>query len=309
MAKFLADTIKELTRLHLEENNGLLFGQAISAVGWVNNTVPDCKGIVEFPMADVGNMGIACGAAIAGRRPIIVIRFQDFMWLNSSPLVNYAAKSKEIFGTPTPILVRALAMENAGCTHSGVLHSLFMHMPGFRICSPMTSGEYEEIWDDFMAHDDPMYVSEHRSSFKNDREFANTDHEADVTLVGISAARFNLEGARDILAGQGITCNTAHIVWLKPWDLDAALAALDNSRMAVVVDAGYETCGAAQAAAYELTWRTGKPVKAVGLYDRSVGVTPARRNETPSSERIAEAVQKAWEEKKTGTQPPLVATG
>lgn len=80
MAKIVAETIKEITREHLEQNNGLLFGQAIKAVGWVNDTVPDCKNIVEFPMSDVSNMGIACGAAIGGRRPIIVIRFQDFMW-------------------------------------------------------------------------------------------------------------------------------------------------------------------------------------------------------------------------------------
>ena len=129
MAKTVAETIKEITRKHLNDNNGLLFGQAIAAVGWVNNTVPNCNNIVEFPMSDVSNMGIACGAAIAGRRPIIVIRFQDFLWLNSSTLVNYAAKSKDILGTPTPIFVRALAQKNAGCVHSGILHSVFMQMP------------------------------------------------------------------------------------------------------------------------------------------------------------------------------------
>jgi len=154
MAKTVAETIKEITRKHLNDNDGLLFGQAIKAVGWVNNTVPDSENIVEFPMSDVSNMGIACGAAIAGKRPIIVIRFQDFMWLNSSTLVNYAAKSKDIMGTSTPIFVRVLALENAGCVHSGVLHSIFMHMPGFRICSPMTPMEYQQAWDDFMAHDD-----------------------------------------------------------------------------------------------------------------------------------------------------------
>jgi acetoin:2,6-dichlorophenolindophenol oxidoreductase subunit beta len=290
MARTVADTIKEITRYHLEENNGLLFGQAISAVGWVNHTVPDCQGIVEFPMADVSNMGIACGAAISGIRPIIVIRFQDFMWLNGSTLVNYAAKTKEIFGTTTPIFVRALAMENAGCTHSGVLHSLFMHMPGFRICSPMTPREYEEIWDDFLAHDDPMYVSEHRRSFQNTEEMPNSCHKADVTLIGISAARFNIAAAVALLADEGITCNVAHCYWLKPFKKEAMLQALDQSRMGLVVDAGFETCGAAQSLAYELMWETGKPVKALGLFDRSVGVNAASQNQTPSAERIAETV-------------------
>lgn len=297
MARTVAETIKEITRRHLEENNGLLFGQCIRAVGWVNNSVPDCKNIVEFPTSDVGNMGVACGAAVAGVRPIIVIRFQDFMWLNSSALVNYAAKSREIFGTATPIFVRALAMANAGCTHSGVLHGVFMHMPGLRIASPMTPLEYEETWDDFMCHDDPMFVSEHRSSFLHTEEYVNTAHPADITLIGISAARFNLAEAVDILAEQGITCNVAHCLWLKPFKADHILQALAQSRMGLVVDAGFEICGAAQSLAYTLMWQTNKPVKALGLEDRSSGVSPASRNLTPSAEAIAATVLQALREK------------
>ena len=290
MAPSVAHTIKSLTREHLEQRGGLLFGQAVTAVGWVNNTVPDCPGIVEFPMSDVSNMGIACGAALAGVRPIIVVRFQDFMWLNGSPLVNYAAKAREIFNQPVPVFVRALAQEHAGCTHSGVLHGLFMHMPGIRICCPMTSGEYREIWADFLAHDDPVYVSEHRTSFAFEGEFETTDHPADVTLVGISAARFNLAGAVERLAGRGVTCNVAHVHRLKPLRIDHAIRALDRSRLGLVVDAGYTTCGASQSVAYQLMLACGKPVHALGLEDRSVGVGPAHRNPTPSAERIAQTV-------------------
>jgi len=290
MARTVAATIKEITRRHLDDHQSLLFGQAISAVGWVNDTVPDCKNIVEFPMADVANMGLAVGAAISGVRPMVVIRFQDFMWLNSSPLVNYAAKARDIFGLSVPIFVRALAQEHAGCTHSGVLHSLFMHMPGFRICSPMTPQEYETIWEDFMTHDDPMYVSEHRSSFANTQEFENSDHPADVTLIGISAARFHLEEAAAHLADHGVTCNMAHVLWLKPFQNDHLVRALANSRMGLVVDAGFETCGAAQAVAYDLMWRTGRPVKALGLEDRSVGVNSVGRNSTPDAGRIINTV-------------------
>jgi len=300
MARTLAETIKAITRTHLEETNGMLFGQAIKAVGWVNNTVPDSRGIVELPMSDVSNMGIACGAALGGRRPIIVIRFQDFMWLNSSPLVNYAAKAKDIFNLSVPVFVRALAQENAGCTHSGVLHSVFMHMPGFRIAAPMAPREYEAVWESFMAHDDPMYVSEHRSSFSNAQEFKNADEPADVTLIGISAARFNLAGAAALLAEQGIRCNQAHAVWLKPLVDEHLLRSLSRSRLGLVVDAGFETCGAAQSIAYHLAWKTGKPVKALGLEDRSVGMSPASRNGTPSAERIAACVQAALLEKKDG---------
>ncbi len=291
MAKTVAETIKEIIRKHLEKNNGLLFGQAITAVGWVNNTVPNCKNIIEFPMADVSNMGIACGAAISGRRPIIIIRFQDFMWLNSSTLINYAAKSKDIFGTPTPIFVRALAQKNAGCVHSAVLHSIFMHMPGFRVCSPMTPKEYKEVWNDFMNNDDPMYVSEHRSSFNNSREFRNSYKKADVTLIPISITRFNVDKTIEILAKENITCNVAHVVWLKPFKKDNILKALSNSKCGVVVDADFEISGASQSIAYSLMYETGAPVKALGLYDRSVGVTPETENPAPDAHSIAEKVR------------------
>ena len=291
MAKTVAETIKEITRKHLNDNNGLLFGQAITAVGWVNNTVPNCKNIVEFPMSDVSNMGIACGAAIAGRRPIIVIRFQDFLWLNSSTLVNYAAKSKDILGTGTPIFVRALAQEHAGCVHSGILHSVFMHMPGFRICSPMTPREYQEAWDDFMAHDDPMIVSEHRASFGSTREFSNSDNKADITLMPISSARFNVEEAAGQLNSEGIKCNVAHIMWLKPLKKEHLLRSLANSRTGLVIDVTFETCGAARSISYELMLETGKPVKALGLENRSVGVSYEFRNPTPSAEKIVAAAK------------------
>ena len=141
----VAETIREISRKHLEENNGILLGECISAVGWVNNTVPNCKGIVELPMTDVAGAGIAVGAAMVGRRPIFVIRFQDFLSLNGSPLINYAAKSKDLHGRSTPIFIRALASEGLGPVHSGVLHSVFMHFPGFRVVSPMTPREYDEV--------------------------------------------------------------------------------------------------------------------------------------------------------------------
>ena len=44
-------------------------------------------------MSDVSGPGVAVGAAIMGRRPILVLRFQSFLWLAASPIVNYAAKA------------------------------------------------------------------------------------------------------------------------------------------------------------------------------------------------------------------------
>jgi pyruvate/2-oxoglutarate/acetoin dehydrogenase E1 component len=293
MGLTVADTIREISRRHLEENNGLLLGQAITAVGWINNTVPDCRGIIELPMTDVAGAGIAVGTAMVGRRPIFVVRFQDFLILNGSPLIFYAAKSKELHGRSTPIFVRAIATDGIGPVHSGVLHSVFMHFPGFRICSPMTPGEYRAIWDDFMAHDDPMIVSEHRSSFANTRELSDLVYDdAAVTLYPISATRFAAEEAAAQLLSEGIKCNVLHILWLKPFAADRRLVEpLLSSRRGIVIDAGHEIAGASRSIAYELTQATGIPVSALGLEDKTKCLCPPLKNETPTAERIAEAVR------------------
>jgi len=289
----VGDTIREITRQHLTCNNGIVLGESLAAVGRVNNTVPDCQGIVELPMTDVAGAGIAVGTALVGRRPILIIRFQDFLILNGSPLIFYAAKVKELHQRSAPIFVRAIASDGIGPVHSGVLHSIFMHFPGFRVCSPMTPGEYRAIWDDFMAHDDPMIVSEHRSSYSNSQEMEDivlTD--AKITLYAISSARFEVAKAVQMLEADGIGCNVVHIVWLKPFvAADHLIEPLIRSKLGLVIDAGHEIAGASQSIAYELSQATGCRVKALGLYDRTKCLCPPLQNKTPDAKRICETVR------------------
>lgn len=288
-SKTVAETIKEITRRHLTHENGMLLGESISAVGWVNNTVPDCKGIVELPMTDVAGAGIAVGTALVGRRPIFVIRFQDFLILNGSPLIFYAAKLKELHGRSAPIFVRAIASDGLGPVHSGVLHSIFMHFPGFRVCSPMTPMEYESIWGDYMRHDDPMIVSEHRESYANKEELQDVTHKekADITLYGISSARFHLGKAAARLENDGYKVNVIHLYWLKPFNLsDKITAPLLNSHIGMVVDVGHEIAGASQAIAYQLTRATGVRVEALGLLDKIKCLCPSLQNKAPDEETI-----------------------
>lgn len=289
----VADVIRETSRAHLQKGGGLLLGQAITAVGWVNNTVPDCEGIVELPMTDVAGAGIAVGAAMAGRRPIFVLRFQDFLILNGSQLIFYAAKSKELHGRATPLFVRAIAAEGAGPVHSGVLHSIFMHFPGFRVAAPVTPLEYKAVWDDFMAHDDPMIVSEHRASYLNTEELPDISAQnARITIYAVSVTRFEAVKAAKMLAGDGIACNVVHLLWLKPFDLDERLLApLRSSGRGLVVDAGHEIAGASQAIAYSLSNATGKPVRALGLADRTKCLCDPLKNAFPDALSIAAAAR------------------
>ena len=90
------ETIKEVVFRHLKKNNSLVFGQCLSAVGWVGGTIPELtedEGLVELSMADVSNGGIVVGAGLSNRRPIYVIRYQGFNWFNASIILNYASRN------------------------------------------------------------------------------------------------------------------------------------------------------------------------------------------------------------------------
>lgn len=291
--KTLAETIKEITRKHLERDNGLLLGESISAVGWVNNTVPDVRGIVELPMTDVAGAGIAVGAALVGRRPIFVIRFQDFLILNGSPLIFFAAKTRELHGNSAPVFVRAVASDGLGPVHSGVLHSVFMHFPGFLAASPMTPGEYRRVWDVFMKNDDPCICSEHRLSYQNTEELPDIINKgARITLFAVSCTRFEAVKAVKLLKDDGIICNLVNILWLKPFSVTKRLAApLLNSGTGLVTDPGHEIAGAARSIAYELSQATGCRVAALGIKDRTKCLCGPLKNSSPDAEGIRAKVK------------------
>lgn len=303
MERTVAETIREITREHLEKHNGLLLGQCITAVGWIQNTVPPhCTGLVELPMADVSGPGLAIGAAVVGRRPIYVLRFQSFLWLAASPIVNYAAKAGDIWGMPVPVFIRAIATEGRGSgpVHTNCYHSPFMHMPGIAVCAPMTPNEYQEVWRYFMAQNGPILVSEHRRSYLSKDEMPDQlSKDAELTLFPISAARFNTLEAVQILKKEGIRCNVIHILWLKPFPLQSrVLDPLRASGAGLVIDSAYEIAGASQSIAYDLMLATGLPVRALGQFDKSPGAAERLENGTPTPQRITQTAKELLRKKK-----------
>lgn len=293
----LAQTIQEITRDHLVNHNGLLFGQCVTAVGWVNGSVPDCTNIVELPMTDVAGAGFAVGAALAGRRPIFVLRFQDFFTLNCNQIVHYAAISKELHHQGVPVFVRCIGTDAAGPVHSVMLHNIPMYFPGLKVYAPMTPGEYRETWNDFMDDDIPMFVSEHRSSFQRKEELPDhIEDDADIVLYGISDARMQMLTAAEMLRRKGIRVSTVHIMKLKPMDPEPLAEAVRKAGVGMVIDNGFPVCGAARDIAYQIMIRArGKMVFALSSEDHVKCFNPARQNRTPDPLKIAETATRILE--------------
>ncbi len=294
----LAQKISEITRTHLKEGNGVALGQCLTAVGWVGGTVPELTqedGLIELPMSDVANGGVAVGLALAGRRPIYIVRYQGFQWYNAISILNYAAKSKEMWGVPCPVFVRSIAMDGAiGPVASGSHHSIYTRMPGVSVVAPMTPMEYQAAWDYFMAHTDPMCVSEHRKSFIVDYEMPDIIHsKADITLFPISSTRLNAIEAQKTLAAEGIAVNIVHLVWLRPFAVDDRIkkALVSSSSRGLVLDGDFQN-GVVKQIAFDIMHAVPNArIDVLALEDRVAGFAPHFDNVPPTAEKICTKVK------------------
>jgi pyruvate/2-oxoglutarate/acetoin dehydrogenase E1 component len=295
MEEAVRDTIKRLTRAHLE-GGSKCYGQCLTAVGWVGGTLPELyeeSGMIELSMADVAGAGIVVGAALAGERPIYVVRYQGFQWYNSPIIANYAMKSLDLWQRPCPLLIRSISMEGgigpvAGSSH----HSIYQRMPGVKILSPMTPKEYEYAYNQFMQDELVYYISEHRKSYDNKVELVDVIHDkADITLFPISITRFAAEEARKMLEEKGLKVNIIHQLWIKPFTFrDSWRQALNMSKLGgIVLDDDYEE-GAASSIAHTMMIESDKKVYTMCIEPKTAGFHPTVDNLPPSPEKIVNYV-------------------
>ena len=299
MEKTVRETIKEIIRGHLKKNKGQVFGQCLTAVGWVGGTIPELyekDGMIELPMSDVSNGGIVVGAGLMNKKPIYVIRYQGFNWYNCPIIINYACKSKELWKIPCPIFIRSIGMEGgigpvAGSSH----HSLFFRMPGIKIASPMTPKEYISVYNQFMKDDDVYYISEHRKSYDNSSELKDSlnYNEFDVVIFAISITRFESFKAKKILEKKGIKVGIVNIVWLKPFKIEKRwLNALKKSKFGgIVIDDDYVN-GVSKSFANDLNLKSNKQMHTMGLKDKTAGFHKTVDNLPPNAKEICKQVEK-----------------
>ena len=298
MGTTVRDTIKEITRKHLTEGRGKCYGQCLTAVGWVGGTLPEIYeegGMVELSMADVAGGAIVTGAALAGERAIYVVRYQGFQWYNAVSVANYAAKSKELWNRPCPILVRSIAMEGgigpvAGSSH----HSIVSRMPGIKVISPMTPKEYQYAYDCYMNDNDPYYISEHRKSYDNEDELRTfiDDKEVDFTIFPLSITRLEMIKLVELAGAENITLNIIHQLWIRPFEVSPLWAqALNRSRYGGLVTDDDYVEGVASSMANELSLVTTKRVHTLGLDPRTAGFYASVDNLPPSAEKILEKLK------------------
>ena len=292
MVKSLRETIKKITFKHLKRKNYQVFGQNLTDVGWVAGTLPklfEKDGVIELPMADIAGGGIVTGSALVGRRPIYIIRYQGYNWFNCTFIVNYACKSKEIWKIPAPMFIRGISSEGSIGPVAGSSHiSIFYKMPGIKIYSPMTSKEYEKVYKEFMLKDDVFYISEHRSSYSNQKEFKNIVKKGfDLIIMSISVTRFSAVKAVKDLLKLDYKIGIIHLVNLKPFGLEKKwIEAIKTSKHGVLMTDNDYKDGILRILAHKVNEKTNKNVHVMGLNDKTAGHHSSVDNLPPDSVAI-----------------------
>jgi pyruvate/2-oxoglutarate/acetoin dehydrogenase E1 component len=209
------------------------------------------RGLVEIhgearirntPISEATVMGLAVGAALAGRRPVVEIMFVDFITLALDQLVNHAAKLRYMSGgqlsVPLTIRVQGGAAGGMGAHHSQSLEAWLMGVPGLKVVAPSTPADAKSLLVAAIRDDDPVVVLEHRGLYfargevpeialpARIGEAAIRRAGSDLTIVAWSRMVGTALDAAATLAAEGISAEVIDARTLLPLDTDTLAASV-----------------------------------------------------------------------------------
>lgn len=207
------------------------------------------KRISDAPISEAAIMGAAFGAALAGTRPIVEMRFADFALCATDELVNQIAKARFMFGgqSRAPMVIRKpMGMwRSSAAQHSQSLESWYVHIPGLVVVCPATPQDNYAMMSAAIACDDPVVYLEHKDIWALEGE-VDTSRPAefgkavirrrgtDVTLVSWSNCANVCVDAAAHLATKGIDADVIDLISLWPWDKTAVLESVAKTGRLVV---------------------------------------------------------------------------
>lgn len=192
--------------------------------------------VINTPISEAGFVGLACGAAMNGLKPVVEILFPDFALVAADQLFNQIGKARHMYGNTTdlPLLARtrvAIGLGYGG-QHSLDPAALFALFPGWRIVAPSNAFDYIGLFNTAMHSRDPVLVIEHHSLYPVEFPVpagsldycvpfgkARIAREGtDVTVLVYGAMCRRVGAAAEVLGAGGVS---AEIVDLRTLDLPA----------------------------------------------------------------------------------------
>ena len=149
--------------------------------------------VMDAPISELGQAGVAVGAALAGCKPVLEFQFSDFATLAMEQIVNQAAKLRFMLGgkVSVPLVMRLPSGSGTGAAaqHSQSLEAWLAHVPGLKVVQPSTPHEAKGLLLAAIDDPDPVMVFEHKLLYKMKGEVPE-----DAYRVPIGKAAVRREG-------------------------------------------------------------------------------------------------------------------
>ena len=299
------------------DENVIMIGEDISAS--MGGPFGSCIGLQEkygprrlfsTPISEWGFTGIAVGAAMRGKRPIVELMYNDFISVCLDPIMNQAAKLHYMTGgqVTVPLVLRAPTGtgRRGAAQHSQNMEALFAHIPGLKVVSPSTAQDAKALLKSAIRDDDPVIFLEHKFLYPRKMEL---DDSVELIPLGSACVRregtdltiltwsrqvdFSLEAAQR-LSGSGISAEVVDLRSLVPLDWESIRASVSKTHHVMVVEEDVQRCGfGAELAAQicgELFDELDAPVTRVAALNSSVPFNGELEDAVfPTPDRIAEA--------------------
>jgi pyruvate dehydrogenase E1 component beta subunit len=216
--------------------------------------------VIDTPISEAGIVGLACGAAMTGLRPIAELMTVNFAIVAMDQIMNHVAVARYMFGgrVKVPLVIRAPggAGHQLGAQHSHSLEPIFMHCPGLRVIVPSFPADAKGLLKSAIRSDDPVMFLEHEGIYGVKGEVPEGEDYTiplgvadikrpgrDVTLITLSRMVYVCLKAAEQLAQEGVEAEVLDLRALNPLDMVTVLDSVRRTRRAVTVEESWLTGG------------------------------------------------------------------
>jgi 2-oxoisovalerate dehydrogenase E1 component len=215
--------------------------------------------LCDTPICERGFVGLSCGAAMTGTRPVIDFMFVDFLNDAFGELVNQIAKIQYMSSgrLTMPVLLRGcLGIGHSAATHhSGSYHSIYSHIPGLRVVVPATAYDAKGLFTHALRGNDPVLFLEHREVLALKAPVPAESYEIgfgrarlarqgrDATVVAMALMLHRTLAAAEALAAEGISIEVIDPRTVSPLDTETILASVAKTGRLLIVDEAFAPCG------------------------------------------------------------------
>jgi 2-oxoisovalerate dehydrogenase E1 component len=213
----------------------------------------------DTPIVERGFVGLACGAAMTGTRPVVDFMFADFVLDGVGEIINQIAKMQYMSNgrLTMPILLRGcIGIGHSAATHhSGNYYPLFAQFPGLRVAVPSTPYDAKGLLHRALRCNDPVIFLEHRELLSLKGPVPREPYEIpfgqaaivrpgrDVTVVALCLMVQRTLKVCEQLAGEGISVELIDPRTVAPLDTDTIAASVQKTGRLLIVDEAFGLYG------------------------------------------------------------------